>query len=306
MTLIRFSCQSLAARLAFTASAFAILASSPSAFAEFDGKIQILLLGDSTTEGSVPRRLKPEGPHLEQVLEQLLAAETDLPACHVVNSSQGGETIHRLLDSGRYDRNGAELPGLDYIFIRYGLNDRAKIENFVEEFPKDFAELCDRLRQDHPGAELIAMTVIPFYGEEASNEINNLIRQAAADQQLEIFDIYPLYLNVLSEGRNSLNYRRYAWENVPAKYHEFVKPFVHESKVEVMDNELDGILGKLPGWYSDRHPNLAGYNVIADATAKYLAERMRKKHADRASETRSALANQIDVTEVDSTQQQQD
>ena len=36
--------------------------------AEHQGYIQILLLGDSTTEGSVPRRLKPEGPHLEEVL----------------------------------------------------------------------------------------------------------------------------------------------------------------------------------------------------------------------------------------------
>lgn len=102
------------------------LASAPSdASAEHDGKVQILLLGDSTTEGSVPRRLKPEGPHLETVLEQLLAAEADLPPCHVINSSLSGEYIRRLLDSGRYDRDAAKLPGLDFIFIRYGLNDRA-------------------------------------------------------------------------------------------------------------------------------------------------------------------------------------
>jgi lysophospholipase L1-like esterase len=229
----------------------------------------------------VPRRLKPDGPHLEQVLEQLLAAEEDLPACQVTNSSQSGETIRRLLDSGRYDRNGEELPGLNYIFIRYGLNDRAKIENFVENFPKHFAELCERLRQDHPGAELIAMTVIPFSGEEASEEINNLIRQAAADEHLEIFDIYPRYAEELSKGPNALNYRRYALDKIPGKYHKLVKPFVHGPSVEVMGNELDAILGGLPGWYSDRHPNLAGYNVIADETAKYLAKRLREKQTER-------------------------
>ena len=54
-----------------------------------------------------------------------------------------------------------------------------------------------------------------------------------------------------------------------------VKPFINGPSVVVMDNELDGILGHLPGWYSDRHPNLAGYNVIADETAKYLAALMR-------------------------------
>lgn len=44
-----------------------------------------------------------------------------------------------------------------------------------------------------------------------------------------------------------------------------------------MANELDAIIGHLPGWYSDRHPNLAGYNVIADETAKYLAKLLRDK-----------------------------
>jgi hypothetical protein len=45
-----------------------------------------------------------------------------------------------------------------------------------------------------------------------------------------------------------------------------------------MANELDGILGELPGWYADRHPNLAGYNVIADETARYLARLMRQQN----------------------------
>ena len=71
--------------------------------AEHEGKLQILLLGDSTTEGSVPRRMKPKGPHLEKVLEQLLTAAGDLPPCHVINSSLSGEYIRRLVDSGRYE-----------------------------------------------------------------------------------------------------------------------------------------------------------------------------------------------------------
>ncbi|KLU06918.1 hypothetical protein RISK_000719 [Rhodopirellula islandica] len=255
----------------------AIAGSPQNAHAVHDGMHQVLLLGDSTTEGSVPRRLKPEGPHLERVLEQLLAAEEGLPPFQVTNSSQGGETIRRLLDSGRYERNGADLPGLDYIFIRYGINDRAKIENFVENFPKHFAELCERLRSDHPNAELIAMTVIPFSSEEASEEINGLIRNAAAKAGIDVFDIYPRYKDELSKGPNALNYRRYDLGKVPTKYLELVEPFVHGDRVEVMGNELDAILGGLPGWYSDRHPNLAGYNVIADETAKYLARRLREK-----------------------------
>ncbi|MCA9123699.1 MAG: SGNH/GDSL hydrolase family protein [Planctomycetaceae bacterium] len=258
------------------------LASAPSdASAEHDGKVQILLLGDSTTEGSVPRRLKPEGPHLETVLEQLLAAEADLPPCHVINSSLSGEYIRRLLDSGRYDRDAAKLPGLDFIFIRYGLNDRARREDFNVNFPKDFHELLARLRQDHPHALLIPMTVIPFANEEASKEINDLVVAVAEEERLKIFDIYPRYAAELDKGYNMLNYRRYPLANIPEQFHELVMPFVNGAGVEVMSNELDAILGHLPGWYGDRHPNLAGYNVIADETAKYLSHLIREKNIAR-------------------------
>lgn len=248
--------------------------------AEHEGKLQILLLGDSTTEGSVPRRLKPEGPHLEKVLELLLAAQGGLPPCHVVNSSLSGEYIRRLIDSGRYARDAEKLPGLDYIFIRYGLNDRARREDFTENFPKDFHELIQRLRQDHPEALLIPMTVIPFSDEAASQEINDLVRQVAAKEDLKVFDIYPRYAAELKKGANMLNYRRYPLNKIPEQYHELVKSFVRGPSVEVMANELDPVLGHLPGWYSDRHPNLAGYNVIADETAKYLSMLLRDRNGE--------------------------
>ncbi len=247
------------------------------ASAEHDGKIQILLLGDSTTEGSVTRRLKPEGPHLETVLEQLLAAESNLPTCQVTNSSRGGEYIRGLLDSGRYDRDAANLPGLDYIFIRYGLNDRVKREDFEVNFLKDFSELLARLRQDHPQALLIPMTVIPFENESTSDKINKLVFEVSLIENLAVFDIYPRYAAELAKGPHMLNYRRYPLAKVPERYHDLVKPFLSGADVEVMANELDAILGHLPGWYSDRHPNLAGYNVIADETAKYLVKLIREQ-----------------------------
>lgn len=98
--------------------------------AEHEGKIQILLLGDSATESSIPRRVAPKEPQFEDVVRILLAAEGDLPPTNVINVGLSGEFIRRLLDSGRYERVVAKLPGLDYIFIRYGGNDRAKRENF--------------------------------------------------------------------------------------------------------------------------------------------------------------------------------
>ena len=63
------------------------------ASAEHEGKIQILLIGDSTAEGSIPRRHVPEGPHLEQVIEQLLAAEGDLPPYTASTSPSAANTF---------------------------------------------------------------------------------------------------------------------------------------------------------------------------------------------------------------------
>jgi hypothetical protein len=48
-----------------------------------------------------------------------------------------------------------------------------------------------------------------------------------------------------------------------------------EPHVIVLDNRLDAHLGEVPGWYSDRHPNLAGYQVIASETAKFLSAQIR-------------------------------
>ena len=245
-------------------------------WAEHDGKVQILLLGDSTTEGSIPRLLRPDGPHLETVLEQLLAAHSDLPPCHVINSGVSGEFIRRLIDSGRYQRDVEKLPGLDWIFVRYGLNDRARLDNFAEDFPNDFRELIGLLQKDHPSAQIVLMTVIPFSAPEASQEMNAQVRAVAERANLPVFDIYPRYAAELERGKDMLNYRRYALDKVPENYHAFVAPYVHSDQVMVMDNELDAILGHLPGWFGDRHPNLAGYNVIADETAKWLAPQLIK------------------------------
>ncbi len=249
---------------------------STGVFAEVEGKTQILLIGDSTAEGSIPRILKPEGPHLETMMELLLTANGVTKPSHVINTALSGEFIRRFLDTGRYAKVAADLPGIDWIFIRYGLNDRAKRENFAENFPKDFKELIKLLRKDHPAAQIVLMTVIPFSNEEATKEINNLVRAVATEEKLEVLDLEPRYSAELEKGPNMLNYRRFPLEKVPNELKPLVESRVHNGSVLVMDNELDAVLGHLPGWFSDRHPNLAGYNVIADETIKWLAPKLKK------------------------------
>ena len=250
--------------------------------AEHEGKVQILLLGDSTTEGRVPRRHVPEGPHLEDVIRLLLAEEKDLPPTNVINLGLSGEYIRRLLDSGRYEKEASKLPGIDYVLIRYGLNDNAYRENLEENFPKDYHELIERIKVDHPQATLVVMTVIPYGSEEMCLRLNKLNEQVAKAEGLTLFDIYPRYAEELKRGPDMLNYRRFPLEKIPENRREFVKSFIvpgAKPTVEVMDNRLDAHFGNLPGWFGDRHPNLAGYHVIGDETAKFLAPLIREKHA---------------------------
>ncbi|HEY3968016.1 MAG TPA: SGNH/GDSL hydrolase family protein, partial [Planctomycetaceae bacterium] len=242
----------------------ALAATAHSARAEHEGNFQILLLGDSTTIGSICRLTDPKEPHLEDVIRSLLAAESDLPPTNVINQGRDGEFIHGLLTDGRYDRDIAKLPGIDYVLIRYGLNDLGKREDFAANFPKDFSALIARLRQDFPDAAIFPMTIIPYLSPEKDDQINALIRQVADAEKLPLFDVYTRYKAELAHGHNMLNYRRFALDKVPEARRSWVAPYVLNQSVVVMDNRLDAHFRDLPGWFGDRHPNLAGYHVIGD------------------------------------------
>ncbi len=235
-------------------------------------RLQIILLGDSTTEASIPKKLAPDEPQIEDTLRIKLAEQTDLPPCDVYNEGVSGEYIRRLLDT-RYDKAVKTKPQADYIFIRYGLNDQARVKDFKTAFPRDFHELLERLRKDHPKAMLIPMTAIPYALDNLHEDINALIKQIAAEEKLTLFDIAPRYLAELKKNPDGLNYRRFALSKIPENLRAFATPYIQpgaDPQVVVLDNRLDGIFGHLPGWAGDRHPNLAGYNVIADETAKWL------------------------------------
>jgi lysophospholipase L1-like esterase/nicotinamidase-related amidase len=246
-------------------------------------RLQILLLGDSTTEAGIPKKLAPGEPQFEDTLRILLAAQPGLPPADVYNEGVSGEYIRRLLDT-RYDKAVKTKPQADYIFIRYGLNDRAKVKDFPAQFPKDFRELLARLRQDHPQAMLIPMTCIPYALDNLHDDINALIKTIAAEEKLTLFDIAPRYLAELKKNPDGLNYRRYSLAKIPENLRPFATPYLQpgaDPQVVVLDNRLDGIFGHLPGWAGDRHPTLAGYNIIADETAKWLAPVIRKKQTAR-------------------------
>lgn len=246
-------------------------------------RLQIILLGDSTTEAIIPKKIAPDEPQFEDMVRIRLAAEAGLPPADVYNEGVSGEFIRRLIDSGRYDKAIPTKPQADYIFIRYGINDVVRREGFTENFPKDYRELLARLRKDHPRAMLVPMTTIPYSAENTHGEINALIARIAAEEKLTLFDIAPRYLAELKKGPDMLNYRRYPLAKVPENLRPLATPYVQQEgndpKIVVLDNRLDGLFGHLPGWAGDRHPNNAGYAVIASETVNFLAPVIRKAQA---------------------------
>ena len=74
-----------------------------------------------------------------------------------------------------------------------------------------------------------------------------------------------------------LSYCRIELAKIPEKDREWIKPFVHGTLVEVMDNRLDAHFRHLLGWFAGRHPNSAGYHVIARETAQFLSQLIRER-----------------------------
>jgi lysophospholipase L1-like esterase len=240
-------------------------------------KVRVLLLGDSTVIGSVCRAVQPKADHLEDVVRKLLAAEGDLPPVEVVNRGQDGDMVHRLL-AGRYDKDVAKQPPFDFIFIRYGLNDVGNLTDFKAEFPANYKKLIARLRADHPRAEIVLETVIPYLGQERDDKINEQVRAVAAAEKLPLLDQYAPYAAELKRGPNMLTYRRVPLQSIPKKYHTLIPAeSLKGESVAVLDNLLDAHLADVPGWFRDRHPNLAGYHVIGKQIAGHLAPRIREK-----------------------------
>lgn len=234
---------------------------------------RVLLLGDSTVLGSVPRLMAPRAHHLETILRKLLAGRPGFGPVEVINKGQDNDTIERRL-AGRYDADVNQLAGgpLDVVFIRFGINDRSYLNDWAADFPRTYHELIARLRRDQPRARIVLETIIPYRDEASTAEVNAAIRRVAEKENLPVCDTHARYAEALKTGGpNTLNYRRIDLKAVPAE----VRPLITDADmldgtVVVLDNRLDAQMSQVPGWFGDRHPNLAGFHVIAQALAEFL------------------------------------
>lgn len=246
-------------------------------------KSRVLLLGDSTVLGSVPRLIAPKADHLEDVIRKLaeLAPGGGL-AVEVINKGQDNDTIQRMLAT-RYNADAGKLAGgpVDLVFIRFGLNDRSYLKDWSREFPHTYHELIARLRRDQPAAEITLETVIPYRDEASTREINDAVRAIAAAESLSVLDTHAHYAAALTEqGKNALNYRRAELADVPEPLRVLVpREAIIGTSVVVLDNLLDAHFLDVKGWFTDRHPNLAGFHVIGQCVAGRLVERLRARTA---------------------------
>ena len=240
-----------------------------------DDTVRILLIGDSTTIGG-------KGV-FETTIEDIINKNFETPSVEVINSALGGETAFSVVESGRYDKDIKPLGKMDYIFVRYGINDSFKRKPVEENFPKDYKNLIAKLRSDFPSAKIILTTIIPFFkNEDDSIIINNMVKQLAEEEKLELFDVYPAYKKALKmHGANSMNVRFYPLSDIPEDYKEVAIPYSsyvqwkEKDMVRVLTTELDPIFGNLEGWYNDRHPNPMGYRLLALETVNYLLPKLK-------------------------------
>jgi lysophospholipase L1-like esterase len=242
----------------------------------YQDKVKVLLIGDSTTIGG-------KGV-FETTIEKIINKNTETPSVEVINSAKGGETAYSVLESGRYDSDIKPLEEMDYIFVRYGINDFFKRKPVEENFPKDYKVLISKLKADFPTAKIILTSIIPFFkNEEDSKLINDMVKRLAKEENLEFFDVYPLYKKGLeTHGENAMSVRFIPLSDIPEDYKEVAVPYARyvpwkgTEMVRVLSSELDPIFGDVEGWYRDRHPNPMGYRLLAYETVNYLWPELKK------------------------------
>ncbi len=166
-------------------------------YSEFTGRTKIALLGDSNVE---------YGKYTIPLREMLDINEYEIKSLGV---------------SGRTVRNYATLPeyaeALEYapdiVIFTLGTNDSANScnEAYMEQFKTDYKSMISELRGANPEVRIYLQTPLPFqYGEmtnpnwahntENLAKVIEAIREVAADEGLEIIDIY--------NGLNNYGYDR--------------------------------------------------------------------------------------------------
>lgn len=218
--------------------------------------IQIVMLGDCTLATVyLPPRLKNE-TRLKQALERRFPGE----AFQITNEGLDGESVSGFLR--RYERTMSRYPCIDYLLIRYGVNDRRSVG--VDGFQTNLRTLIDRLHSDYPRARILLETGMfvdypTHYAWDRNavvQPIYDAIRSLGAEYMLPIVDLYERMQEETELGNWDLRVRGYG---------------VVDEHIPVLGAGQDHLHPQDVNWFTNIHPNPAGIEVIADEEAKVMA-----------------------------------
>ncbi len=217
--------------------------------------VHLMLIGDCTLATSY---LPPSLKH-EHVLEKLLHTHYPDDDCRVSNEALDGETVVQFLR--RYNRTFNRNPSPDYIFVRYGINDRKTYG--VDGFHQHLTQLCQRLQADFPQVRLLLETGIyvdyPAHYEFDRNPllqpIYDVVRGLGRQLGIPVVDIYERMRRETERGNWDLRVRGYG---------------VVDEEIPVLGAGQDHLHEGDVRWWTNIHPNPAGVAVIADEEAKVL------------------------------------
>jgi lysophospholipase L1-like esterase len=180
-------------------------------------------------------------------------------SCEVANEGLEGETIAQFFK--RYERVMRRHHSPDYIFVRYGVNDRRAYG--PEGFREQLTMLYEQLHEDFPNARILLETGIyvdyPAHYEWDRNAvlqpIYNIVRELGEHYGAPVVDIYERMKHETEQGNWDLRVRGYG---------------VVDDEIPVLGPGQDHLHEGDIRWWTNIHPNPAGIKVIADEEARVL------------------------------------
>jgi acyl-CoA thioesterase-1 len=219
--------------------------------------MHVLMIGDCTLATSyLPTPYKNE-----RVLGNKLRDAYPQDECYVTNEGLDGESVAQFLK--RYERTFSRHAPPDYIFVRYGVNDRRAYG--PDGFQEQLLCLCERLRDDFPDARLLLETGMyvdyPAHYEWDRNRIlqpiYDIVRKVAQRYGAPVVDIYERMRRETKAGNWDLRVRGYGVVDDDQPVLGPGQDYLHVGDVR---------------WWTNIHPNPAGIAVIADEEVQVLQQ----------------------------------
>lgn len=199
-----------------------------------DAEGVVAIFGDSTDMTNY----LPTEHRLGRRLELLLRDRFPDRRVDVQVLAEGGETLQRLVESGRLERELKTLSRCDIALIRYGLNDESK-KAAPELFRKYLHAACQAISARFPAAKIVLSTTIPPCAEAYNRET-----RATA----ELFKLPLIRLDEFIRRRSAAG--ESDWHHQPGSR-------MGRHRDAPAPGNADGLAG-------DMHPNAFGAQMIAE------------------------------------------